>query len=51
MFRYHGCVGKKEKDFINGRSAWVIHFEDGKTEFAFNLGIALMLCDGRLKRA
>lgn len=49
MFKYRKCTGKKINNFINGRSAWEITFPNGSKDFAFDLQIALMLCDGRLK--
>lgn len=50
MFKYKGCKGEKAKLFT-GKNIWMLTFEDGKHDMAYDLSIALMLCDGRLKRA
>ena len=50
MFRYKGCKGEKAKAY-DGGYIWMITFEDGTHDMAYHLDIAMMLCDGRMKRA
>ena len=51
MFEYKGCTGKKSHSDIVNSSLWFITYEDGTKDVAHYLSIAIMLCDGRLKRA
>ena len=50
MFNYKGCHGEKSSDY-NGGYMWMLTFEDGTHDMAKYLLVAMMLCDGRMKRA
>ena len=50
MFNYRGCKGEKAMSHC-GRTIWMITFEDGTHDMAYDLGIAMMLCRKELKRA
>lgn len=49
--KYNGCTCKLVFNQYVGRYWWEITFPDGKTDITLYEQIALMLCDGRLKRA
>ena len=50
MFNYLGCHGEKAPSH-NGKNVWMITFEDGTHDMAFDLRIALLLCNKELRRA
>lgn len=49
--KYNGCTCKLIYNDYGERFGWDITLSDGSKDFAFLESIALMICDGRLKRA
>jgi hypothetical protein len=49
--KYKRCTGKKVFSEYLNQPVWELTYEDGTTETCMYLDVALMLCDGRLKRA
>lgn len=45
MFKYHGCIGR------HGSHGWLVTFEDGTADAAYDLAVALSLCDNRIRRS